>query len=74
MCTNFTSLNKVCPKDFYHLPCLARLVDGSAGHEVFDFMDDSRGYHQIKMYPEDEEKNSFITEYVLYCWKVMPLV
>ncbi|GAA0185115.1 hypothetical protein LIER_32403 [Lithospermum erythrorhizon] len=21
-----------CPKDFYPLPCLGRLVDGSAGH------------------------------------------
>ncbi|GAA0187550.1 hypothetical protein LIER_34838 [Lithospermum erythrorhizon] len=47
MCTNFTSLNKACPKDFYPLPCLGRLVDVSAGHEVFDFMDASRGYHQI---------------------------
>ncbi|GAA0170376.1 hypothetical protein LIER_24652 [Lithospermum erythrorhizon] len=26
MCTDFTSLNKACPKDFYSLPCLARLT------------------------------------------------
>ncbi|GAA0186028.1 hypothetical protein LIER_33316 [Lithospermum erythrorhizon] len=30
-----------------------------------------QGYHQIKMYAEDEEKTAFITEYGLYCWKVM---
>ncbi|GAA0144135.1 hypothetical protein LIER_04657 [Lithospermum erythrorhizon] len=24
------------------------------------------------MLPEDEEKTAFITEYDLYCWKVMP--
>ncbi|GAA0139779.1 hypothetical protein LIER_01260 [Lithospermum erythrorhizon] len=72
ICTNFTTLNKACPKDFYPLPCLARLVDGSAGHEVFDFMDFLQWYHQIKMYLEDEEKTAFITEYGLYCWKVMP--
>ncbi|GAA0181606.1 hypothetical protein LIER_30259 [Lithospermum erythrorhizon] len=72
MCTDFTSLNKTCPKDFYPLPCLARLVDGNTVHEVFDFMDASRGYHQIKMYPNDEEKTTFITEYELYCWKAMP--
>ncbi|GAA0167652.1 hypothetical protein LIER_22535 [Lithospermum erythrorhizon] len=65
--TDFTSLNKACPKDFYPRPCLARLVDGSAGREVFDFMDASRGYHQIKMCPDDEEKTTFITEYGLYC-------
>ncbi|GAA0171700.1 hypothetical protein LIER_25674 [Lithospermum erythrorhizon] len=57
---------------FYPLPCLGRLVDGSVGHEVFDLMDASRGYHQIRMAPEDEEKTAFITEYQLYCWKVMP--
>ncbi|GAA0138948.1 hypothetical protein LIER_00594 [Lithospermum erythrorhizon] len=72
MSTDFTSLNKACPKHFYRLPCLVRLVDGSAGHEVFDFMDASRGYHQIKMCPEDEGKAAFITEYRLYWWKVMP--
>ncbi|GAA0158454.1 hypothetical protein LIER_15473 [Lithospermum erythrorhizon] len=56
MCTDFTNLNKAYPKDLYPLHCLARLVDGNAGHEVFDFMDVSRGYHQIKMNPKDEEK------------------
>ncbi|GAA0166854.1 hypothetical protein LIER_21918 [Lithospermum erythrorhizon] len=67
MCTNFINLNKACPKDFYPLPCLGRLVDGSAGHEVFDFMDASRGYDEIRMLPEDEEKTTFIVKYGLYC-------
>ncbi|GAA0166381.1 hypothetical protein LIER_21545 [Lithospermum erythrorhizon] len=35
-------------------------------------MDASRGYHQIHMAPEDEEKTAFITEYGLYDWRVMP--
>ncbi|GAA0159275.1 hypothetical protein LIER_16093 [Lithospermum erythrorhizon] len=66
MCTNFTSLNKACPKDFYLLHSLGRLVDGSAGHEVFDFMDASRSYHQIRMLPEVEEKTTFFIEYDLF--------
>ncbi|GAA0159600.1 hypothetical protein LIER_16338 [Lithospermum erythrorhizon] len=24
MCTDFTNLNKACPKDYYSLPCLGR--------------------------------------------------
>ena len=72
MCIDITSLNKACPKDWYPLPSLNRLVDGSAGYEVFDFLDAFRGYHQILMKPEDQEKTAFITEYGLYCWKVMP--
>ncbi|GAA0153587.1 hypothetical protein LIER_11789 [Lithospermum erythrorhizon] len=36
-------------------------------------MDNSRGYHQIRMALEDEEKTAaFITKYGLYCWKVKP--
>ncbi|GAA0158410.1 hypothetical protein LIER_38642 [Lithospermum erythrorhizon] len=72
LCTDFTCLNKAYHKDFYPLLCLARLVDGSTGHKVFDFMDASRGYHQIKMYSKDEEKTIFITKYGMYCWNVMP--
>ncbi|GAA0148843.1 hypothetical protein LIER_08175 [Lithospermum erythrorhizon] len=63
---------KSMPQGFYPLLYLGRLVDGSAGHEVFDFLDASQGYHQILMAPEDEEKTAFITENGLYCWKVMP--
>ncbi|KAG7599500.1 Reverse transcriptase domain [Arabidopsis suecica] len=31
-----------------------------------------RGYNQIMMNPEDEEKTSFITDRGIYCYKVMP--
>ncbi|GMP26675.1 hypothetical protein CsSME_00003020 [Camellia sinensis var. sinensis] len=36
------------------------------------FLDAYRGYHQIAMYPPDEEKTAFITPKGLYCYKVMP--
>ncbi|GAA0157493.1 hypothetical protein LIER_14748 [Lithospermum erythrorhizon] len=57
MYTDFTNLNKACPKDYYSLSCLGRLVDGSTGYEVFDFLDASRGYHQILLHEADQEKN-----------------
>ncbi|GAA0172049.1 hypothetical protein LIER_41269 [Lithospermum erythrorhizon] len=71
MCTEFTNLNKACPKDYYPLPCLGILIDGTAGHEVFHFLDASRGYHQILLDEEDQEKMAFVTEYGLYCWRMM---
>ncbi|GAA0141328.1 hypothetical protein LIER_02495 [Lithospermum erythrorhizon] len=67
MCTDFMNLNKACPKDYYPLPCLGRLVDGSAVHQVLDFLDASRGYHQILLEGEDQEKTASIIEYGLYC-------
>ncbi|GAA0142195.1 hypothetical protein LIER_03150 [Lithospermum erythrorhizon] len=71
MCTDFTSINKVCPKDFYPLPNIDRLVYSSTGYKVVDFLDAFRGYHQIFMAEEDVENTAFVTEYDIYCWKVM---
>ncbi|GAA0168663.1 hypothetical protein LIER_23330 [Lithospermum erythrorhizon] len=71
MCTDFTSINKACLKDCYPLPNIDRLVDSSVGYKVVDFLDAFRGYHQIFMAEEDVEKTAFITEYGIYCWKMM---
>nr|KYP69779.1 Transposon Ty3-I Gag-Pol polyprotein [Cajanus cajan] len=72
MCTDYTDLNKACPKDAYPLPCIDRLVDGASRHSIFSFLDAYSGYNQIKMYPTDEEKMAFITENAKFCYKVMP--
>ncbi|XP_014498730.1 uncharacterized protein LOC106759872 [Vigna radiata var. radiata] len=39
MCTDFTDLNKACPKDTYPLPSIDGLVDGVSGYEVLSFLD-----------------------------------
>nr|KYP34877.1 Retrovirus-related Pol polyprotein from transposon opus [Cajanus cajan] len=72
MCTNYTNLNKACPKDAYPLPCIDRLVDGASGHSIFSFLDAYSGYNQIRMHPSDEEKMAFITENANFCYRVMP--
>nr|KYP66175.1 Transposon Ty3-I Gag-Pol polyprotein [Cajanus cajan]KYP66177.1 Transposon Ty3-I Gag-Pol polyprotein [Cajanus cajan] len=72
MCTDYTNLNKACPKDAYPLPYKDRLVDGASGNSVFSFLDAYSGYNQIKMHPADEEKTAFITENTNYCYKVTP--
>nr|KYP67144.1 Transposon Ty3-I Gag-Pol polyprotein [Cajanus cajan] len=72
MCTDYTDLNKACPKDAYPLPCIDRLVDGASGHSIFSFLDAYSGYNQIRMHPSDEEKTTFITENANFCYRVMP--
>ena len=72
MCVDFTDLNKACPKDSYPLPRIDKLVDETSGYELLSFMDAFSGYHQIMMYPPDQEKTSFITEKGTYCYRVMP--
>ncbi|XP_057426101.1 uncharacterized protein LOC130719494 [Lotus japonicus] len=72
MCTNYTSLNKVCPKDSYPLPNVDKLVDGASGNEMLSLMDAYSGYNKIMMYRPDEEKTAFMTSQANYCYKTMP--
>lgn len=60
------------PERQFSLPKIDLIVDATSKHELLSFMDAFSGYHQIKMYPPDVEKTSFITERGLYCYKVMP--
>nr|KYP66464.1 Transposon Ty3-G Gag-Pol polyprotein [Cajanus cajan] len=72
MCTDYTDLNKACPKDAYPLPYIDALVDGAAGHHMLSFLDAYSGYNQIPMYPPDEAKTAFITDSANFCYRVMP--
>ena len=69
---DFTDLNKACPKDCYPLPRIDLLVDASVGHSLLSFIDAYSGYNQIRMYPGDDEKTSFITEQGTYYYRVIP--
>ncbi|RDX78659.1 hypothetical protein CR513_41033, partial [Mucuna pruriens] len=72
MYTDYTDLNKACPKDSYPLPSIDRLVDNVAGFTFLSFMDAYSGYNQIRMHMQDEEKTTFITDEGAFCYKVMP--
>nr|KYP51987.1 Transposon Ty3-I Gag-Pol polyprotein [Cajanus cajan] len=72
MCTDFTDLNKACPKDSYPLPYIDCLVDGASGYELLSFMDAYSGYNQIRMHLADEDKTAFIADQANYCYKFMP--
>lgn len=50
---DFTDLNKACPMDCFPLPRIDQLVDSTAGHEVFSFMDAFSSYNQIRMAESD---------------------
>jgi hypothetical protein len=72
MCTDYTDLNKACPKDPFPLPCIDKLVYNSVGYKYLSFMDAYSGYNQIPMHPEDQEKTEFITDMGVYCYTMIP--
>ncbi|GJX35376.1 hypothetical protein Tco_0246933 [Tanacetum coccineum] len=61
MCVDFKDLNKACPKDGYPLPEIDWKVESLYGFPFKCFLDAYKGYHQIQMAKEDEEKTAFIT-------------
>jgi hypothetical protein len=70
-CVDFRNLNKVCPKDEFPLPSMDVLIDSTAGHEMFSFMDGFNGYNQIRMSPKDAEKTAFQTSIGNFYYTVM---
>ncbi|GJW35953.1 reverse transcriptase domain-containing protein [Tanacetum coccineum] len=72
MCVDFKDLNKACPKDGYPLPEIDWKVESLCGYPFKCFLDAYKGYHQIKMAKEDEEKTAFITSQGIFCYSKMP--
>ncbi|GJR82769.1 reverse transcriptase domain-containing protein [Tanacetum coccineum] len=71
MCVDFKDLNKACPKDGYPLPKIDWKVESLCGFPFKCFLYAYKGYHQIKMAKEDEEKTVFITSQGIYCYSKM---
>ncbi|GJS20157.1 reverse transcriptase domain-containing protein [Tanacetum coccineum] len=71
MCVDFKDLNKACPQDCYPLPKIDWKVESLCGYPFKCFLDAYKGYHQIKMAKEDEEKTSFITNQGIFCYSKM---
>jgi hypothetical protein len=67
MYTDFTDLNKCCPKDDFPLTRIDKIVDSAVGCEMMALLDCFSRYHQIRLHKEDEEKISFITPFGTYC-------
>jgi hypothetical protein len=71
MCTDYTDLNKACPKDPFPFCCIDKLVDKSARYTYLSFMDAYSGYNQIPIHLDNQEKTAFITDMGVYCYNIM---
>ena len=60
VCIDFIDLNKTCPKDPFLIPWIDQLVDATVGHPRMSFLDAFRGYHQIPLALDDQEKTAFV--------------
>nr|GEU77823.1 reverse transcriptase domain-containing protein [Tanacetum cinerariifolium] len=65
-------LNKACPHDCYPLSEVDWKVESLCGYPFKCFLDAYKGYHQIQMAKQDEEKTAFHTSHGVYCYTKMP--
>ena len=72
VCMDYTNLNDDCLKDAFPLSRIDRIVNATAGHKLLSFLNTYSGYNQIPMYLLDAVKTTFITQYGMYCYNVMP--
>ncbi|GKB34340.1 reverse transcriptase domain-containing protein [Tanacetum coccineum] len=72
MCVDFTDINKACPKDCYPLPEIDWKIESLLGFRLKCFLDAYKGYHQIQMAKEDEDKITFYVGEGVFCYKKMP--
>nr|GEW45142.1 hypothetical protein [Tanacetum cinerariifolium] len=69
---DFKDLNKACPKDGYPLPEIDWKVESLCEFSFKCFLDAYKGYHQIQMAKENEEKTAFITSQGIFCYTKIP--
>ena len=72
MCVDYRDVNRAIPKDDFPLPHIDVLVDNTVQHKIFSFMDGFSGYNQIKIAPEDMEKETLVTQLGTFYYKVIP--
>ncbi|KAJ0801818.1 putative nucleotidyltransferase, Ribonuclease H [Helianthus annuus] len=72
MCVDYTDLNKACPNDCYSLSKIDKKIDSLAPYRWKFFLDCYKGYHQVQMKLEDEDKTTFRTDLGIFCYTKMP--
>nr|GEU57297.1 reverse transcriptase domain-containing protein [Tanacetum cinerariifolium] len=68
MYIDFKNINAACPKDYYPLPGIDKKIELVMGFLFKCFLDSYKGYHQVQMAEEDEEKTTFHKDQGTYCY------
>ena len=69
VCIDYRKLNTTTRKDHYPLPFIDQMLDKSAGHHYFCFLDGYSGYIQIAIAIEDQEKTTLTCPYGTFAFR-----
>ncbi|XP_075141564.1 uncharacterized protein LOC142217269 [Leptodactylus fuscus] len=71
-CVDYRGLNEITVDDAYPMPRIDDLLDRLGKAQYLSIMDLSRGYWQIPLSPQAQERSAFITPFGLYESTVLP--
>jgi hypothetical protein len=60
------------PRKIHILYPFIKELDKVASHEVYSFLDGFSSYHQIMIAPKNKYKTTFIINWGVFVWVVMP--
>jgi hypothetical protein len=62
MCTDFTDLNKCCPKDDFPLTRIDQIIDSTVGCDIMALLDCFSGYQQIWLRQNHLRNEGFVSQ------------
>jgi hypothetical protein len=65
-CVDYRRLNAIAVPDTYPLPRMDEYIDSLGDAVVFTTLEFNSGYWQIPVHPEDRDKTTFTSHYVIY--------
>ena len=72
VCIDYKKLNTTTRTNHFPLPFIDHMLDRSAGHPHFCFLDVYSGYNQISIALEDQEKTTFTCPFGTFAFRRMP--
>ena len=72
LCVDYQRLNSLTVLDAYPMPCIEQLIDRLGGATYLTILDLARGYWQVPMSENAEEKTAFVRPHGLFQFEIMP--
>ena len=72
-CSDFRKINAVTRRDVYPLPRINEILSTLTGAKIFLLVYMKSGYFESSVTPDDKPKTTFVTQFGLFQWKVMPM-
>ncbi|MCO5604138.1 hypothetical protein L7F22_058298 [Adiantum nelumboides] len=72
VCVDYKPLNATTKRDHFSLPSQDEILNEVAEHECYTVCDGYSCYYQIRIAQEDQHKNTFITPWGCFAFRIMP--